>query len=82
MRHNRRGASTTLPAAPASHGDTKTWSKDLDRIADDIVGVSTSEQDEYGSSETRLKNASIRGTDPPRYLGITVGLGNADAAFL
>jgi hypothetical protein len=30
--------------------------------------TSTSEQDKYGNSETRLKNASIRGTDPFDYV--------------
>ena len=43
MRHNLRGVSTTSPAAQASHGDTKTRRKVLDRNVDALVGISTSE---------------------------------------
>ena len=46
-----------------------------------LVGISISEQDKYGSSETRLKNASIRGTDlsddPSDSQGFHIGI-NAD----
>ena len=38
--------------------------KVLGRNAVVLVGICTSGQDKYGNSETRLKNASIRGTDP------------------
>ena len=55
-----RGSTTSL-TAQASHGDTKTRRKVLGRNADVLVGNSTPEQDKYGNSETRLKNASIRG---------------------
>ena len=63
MKATYRG-STTSPTAQASHGDTKTRRKVLGRNADALVGISTPEQDKYGNSETRLNNASIRGTDP------------------
>ncbi len=46
------------------HGDTKTQGKLLDRNAEVHIVISASEQDTYGNSETRLKNASIRGTEP------------------
>ncbi|MCX6974515.1 MAG: hypothetical protein NTZ94_09530 [Verrucomicrobia bacterium] len=39
MRRNLLGASTTSPAAQASHGDTKTRRKVLARNADVRVGI-------------------------------------------
>jgi len=63
MKATYRGSTTSL-TAQASHGDTKTRRKVLGRNADVLVGNSTPEKDKYGNSETRLKNASIRGTDP------------------
>jgi len=55
------GSKSRNKTAQASHGDTKTRRKVLGRNADVLVGNSTPEQDKYGNSETRLKNASIRG---------------------
>jgi hypothetical protein len=43
---------------------TETKRKVLAWNADVLVGISTSEQDKYGNSEIRRKNAAIRGTAP------------------
>jgi hypothetical protein len=42
MNPQKRRRTTTAPAAQASHGDTKTQRKLLDRNADVLVGISTS----------------------------------------
>jgi len=63
MRHDLQGGSTTSPGAQASHGDTKHGEKFSTGTPTSSSASSTHASD-CDNSETRLKNASIRGTDP------------------